>query len=97
MEQAKTTAKTIVETKRPVPQMATQKAPAARSYEAPKREPVSLEAQQPKRRTIDRQAAFEPYVQRKTAALRSFDPSILRNPQTARDAFILSEIFNRRY
>lgn len=97
MEQAKTTARTIVEPKRPVPQMATVEAPVARSYEAPRREPISLEAQQPKRRTIDRQAAFEPYVQRKSTVLRSFDPSILRNPQTARDAFILSEIFNRRY
>lgn len=95
VEQAKTQAREVAH--RPAPQMVPVQAPVARTYESPVREAVSLETALPKRKSVDRQATFEPYVQRKTAAFKSFDPSILRNPQTARDAFILSEIFNRKY
>jgi hypothetical protein len=71
--------------------------PKVSAYEHQAPEAVSLEQLVPKRAPIQRHASFEPYAIKPTTTLRKFDPSILRNPATARDAFILSEIFNRKF
>ena len=86
----------------PVPPLA----PAAevvskyRSYEnmAPKvlsweKRAEAIEAS--KRSALRRQEAFEPYEIKASATNRY--AQILRNPASAREAFVLSEIFNRRY
>ncbi|MBC5773474.1 hypothetical protein H8S95_05310 [Pontibacter sp. KCTC 32443] len=94
-EQAK-----VLETKRleqTITPVVTVESPKVSTYEHKAPEAVSLEQLMPKRTPIERKASFEPYTIKPTTTLRKFDPSILRNPTTARDAFILSEIFNRRY
>ncbi len=96
IEQARSEARELV----PVPALQQVNIPKKRevlSYEAPVREPISLEKQFPKRRTIERYQTPEAYTIKETRYHKAFDPSILRNPATAREAFILSEIFNRRY
>lgn len=95
VEQAKAQGRELAEqTFRPV---ATAEAPVIRAYEHQAPTAVSLEKTMPTRKPIDRQASFGAYTIKQQPRLRKFDPSILRNPETARDAFILSEIFNRRY
>ncbi|MBB6610313.1 hypothetical protein H7F15_04615 [Pontibacter sp. Tf4] len=93
VEQARTTAKTIVEPKQPVHEPAYN----VSRFEHTQPEAVSLERTIRKRAEIANHDAFKAYSLKPTTTLNRFDPSILRNPQTARDAFILSEIFNRRY
>ncbi|NEM98873.1 hypothetical protein [Pontibacter burrus] len=95
MEQAKSVTKTIVEPKRPVP--IPEPVYKVSKYEHSRPEAVSLERTVKKRPDIANHDSFGAYSIKPTTTLRRFDPSILRNPQTARDAFILSEIFNRRY
>lgn len=58
---------------------------------------ISLEETMIRQPRVERQASFKPYAKRTVTKLPKFDPSILRNPATVRDAFILSEIFNRKY
>lgn len=100
VEQAKAQVKEVVQ--RPVPQLVEVPAPKAYSYEKTQFEAVSLERTMPertikKRPDIGKHEAFQAYTMKPTTTLRKFDPSILRNPTTARDAFVLSEIFNRKY
>lgn len=96
MEQAKTQPREFTYEK-PVKEFRTVETPNVSVYEHQAPAAVSLEKTMPKRKPIERTASFEHYELKPKVALRKFDPSILRNPTTARDAFILSEIFNRRY
>ena len=96
MEQAKAQSREIVY-EQPAKPVYTSEVANVSAYEHKAPEAISLEQRMPKRPPIERQASFEPYTIKPTYSLRKFDPSILRNPTTARDAFILSEIFNRRY
>ena len=95
MEQAKAQSREIVYEQPAQPVYAETAKVSAYEHKAP--EAISLEQRMPKRPPIERQASFEPYTIKPTYSLRKFDPSILRNPTTARDALILSEIFNRKY
>jgi hypothetical protein len=97
---------TKVEQKVPKPQPAYQQSatpvvkapePKVSIYEHKAPVAVSLERNMPKRKIIEHMPISEAYTIRSSTTLRKFDPSILRNPTTARDAFILSEIFNRKY
>ncbi|MER2998331.1 hypothetical protein [Pontibacter populi] len=96
MEQAKAQTREVIYEK-PVKQFNTVETPKVSVYEHQAPAAVSLERTIPKRKPIERTASFEHYEVKPKVALRAFDPSILRNPTTARDAFILSEIFNRKY
>jgi len=96
VEQARTQAREVTY-EQPAQPVYTSEAATVSAYEHKAPEAISLEQRMPKRPPIERKASFEPYTIKPTTTLRKFDPSILRNPTTARDAFILSEIFNRKY
>ncbi|MEJ8756616.1 hypothetical protein WG947_06395 [Pontibacter sp. H259] len=97
MEQAKAQTKEVVTYEQPVKPAYSAETAKVSTYEHKAPEAISLEERMIKKPRVERQASFEPYSIKPTYTLRKFDPSILRNPTTARDAFILSEIFNRRY
>jgi hypothetical protein len=96
MEQAKAQTREVVYDK-PVKQFQTVEIPSISKYEHQAPAAVSLERSTANRSRIERKPVFENYEIKPKVALRKFDPSVLRNPTSARDAFVLSEIFNRKY
>jgi hypothetical protein len=96
MEQAKAQTREVVYDK-PVKQFQTVETPSISKYEHQAPAAVSLERSTANRSRIERKPVFENYEIKPKVALRKFDPSVLRNPTSARDAFVLSEIFNRKY
>ncbi|WP_114783410.1 hypothetical protein [Botryobacter ruber] len=94
---------------RPVVEKVKEKVPSpppprpAKSYEVAAEEALSLEnpeeareaMRRAQRRQIAQHEAFEAY--KASARQKSKYAAMLQNPQTARDAFVLSEIFQRKY
>ncbi|NDK54502.1 hypothetical protein [Pontibacter fetidus] len=96
VEQARTQTREVVY-EQPAKSVYTSEVANVSAYEHRAPEAISLEQRMPRRPPNERKASFEPYTIKPTTTLRKFDPSVLRNPATARDAFVLSEIFNRKY